>query len=241
MLHCWDADLLWPSQMRSLSCRAARPSPSGLEQPRCPRRQRRARQRSRDQPPQQAQMRRQPFQVSCTADLCPAHTFVQVYCPSMPLKGAHAWTWLRLEPPLHALQMRRAGTRLCCASCRLPLQGLMILTWHPRVSHCWKCTCLRSFRGLLCLLHMPGLAQLRYAQDSAVPKRCCHMARQHPSTVCTALSTPSIKTAACMSCSPSAVLPGVVQQAPQEQPLHPDWPAGHLCKQGRFSAASPGS
>ena len=55
-----------------------------------------------------------------------------------------------------------------------------------------------------------------------------------------AMSNHPPKTAACVSCSPSAVLPRVVWQAPQEQPLHPNWSAGHLSQQGRLSAAPPG-
>ena len=176
MQHCWDPDLLWSLQMRSLTCQAARPPASGLEQLGCPARQRRARQRRLDQPPQQAQMRRQPFQVSCII------VFLQGFAQRAPFssmlacdasKQMPSLNTAKAQPPLHILQMRRAGTRLCCASCRLLLRGLMLLTWHPRVSHSWKCTCLWSFRGPLCLLHMPGLAQLHLAEDSAAPKRCC--------------------------------------------------------------------
>ena len=164
--------------MRSLSCQAARPPASGLEQLWCPARQRRARQRGSDQPPQQAQMRRRPFQAP---DMAPAgepllevHMLVVFQGPSV--FTAHAWL----------------GTAALFEDCLL-----------------------RQSAAVTSLSKIP--AQRRAAMSNHPPK-----------------------TVACVSCSPSAVLPRVVWQAPQEQPLHPNWSAGHLSQQGRLSAAPPG-
>ena len=148
----------------------------------------------------------------------------------------------RAQPPLHVLQTRRAGTRLCCASCRLPLRGLMLLTWHPRVSYHGNCTWLQS-SGALCVAAHAWLGTAAFCRElSAAPERCCYVcwaASWHTSPLHCRCNPP--ETATCLSCSPSSMLPGVVWQAPQEQPLHPNWPSRHLSQQGRLSAAAPGS